>query len=183
MRSLLVLCLSVAAAHAGVHYTASGIFSPTVPVSFFTAPSQSWSIAFETDENPVPLASTATNFTAPFTGFSYRLNGTGLALTPVAIAFYDLSEGGGFVVRMTAKDEFSFTAPQMFTGTTAAPTMLYGTFVSVTHQYDYLLVDDNEVQSLAGTTLYATPEPGTIALAAGGVLAILAAQRRSADRH
>ncbi len=178
MRSLNLFATLVFSAQAGVQYTASGIFDPTVPASFFTAPSQPWSITFNTDTNPAPISNTATEFTVPFTGFIYTLNGVNLGLTPSEIIFYAASEGGGFVVDITVIDQFSFTAPQMYIGSTGAPTMLYGTFVSVPHDLNYLMVDGNFVGSLEGTTIYATPEPGTVALAAGGILGLVAAHRR-----
>jgi len=143
-------------------------------------------MAFDTDLNPVPLDFTATQFTVPFTGFTYILNGTPTGLTPEEIIFYKASEGGGFVVDMTVVDQFSFIAPQMYSGLPWRPTMLYGTFTAVADDLDYLMVDGNFVGTLAGTTLKATPEPGTIVLAGCGVLGLLAVRRRtrpSADRN
>src|SRR5690242_13840714 len=122
MRFLILFATLAFSAQAGVQYTASGIFDPTVPVSFFTAPTQPWSITFQTDTNPVPIDNTPTNFTVPFTNFIYTLNNVNLGLTPSEIIFYAASAGGGFVVDMTVSDQFSFTAPQMYTGSTGAPT-------------------------------------------------------------
>lgn len=178
MRPFLALLVLACAARAGVHYTASGIFDPSVPTSFFTAPSQSWSIAFDTDLNPVPIDSTPTSFIIPLTNFTYALNGGVTGLIPLDITFYDISDLGGYILRFSPGNEFSFVAPQMFSGPTSAPTMLLGAFVAESHVEDYLLVDDVKSQSLAGTVLYATPEPGTLTLGGAAILAFWIARRR-----
>ena len=69
----------------------------------------------------------------------------------------------------------------MFTGATAAPTMLSGMFVSTGGStFDYLLVNGAQYGSLAGTTVYVTPEPGTMALLAAGLALTVWLRRRRA---
>lgn len=178
-RILLVLTLSFAA-HAGVTYTSSGVFGPTVPTSFFTAPDQPWAFSFSIDSNPVVSNVLATSFDPAFTGFTYLLNSIDLGLNPARIAFYDASLEGMFLIRFSTDNEFSFTGPQMFLGPTSSPTMLIGAFLSTPSllSENYIEVGNVVVGDLVGTTVYATPEPSTIVLAAGGVLALLTVRRR-----
>jgi hypothetical protein len=47
------------------------------PVSFFTAPNETWSISFLIDSNPtISSASFAVSFAPAFSDFTYSLNGS-----------------------------------------------------------------------------------------------------------
>lgn len=179
MRFLLLLALPFTI-HAGtVTYSASGVFGPTAPVSFFTAPNQTWAFTFAVDVNPsVTLTVDSDGFNPAYTGFVYRLNGVDLGLTPAVISFWESASDGMFGVDFGANNRLSLIGEQMFTGALTAPTMRYGVFVSTTGEFDYLMVDDVKYGSLAGTVVYATPEPGSLLLMAGGGLVLVGLRRR-----
>jgi hypothetical protein len=178
MRPFLLLIGFSFAAHAGVTYTSAGVFGPTLPASFFTAPSQPWDFRFEIDQSPAVSNVTADSFDAAFTGFVYRLNNVDLGLTPASITFWNTVNDGMFTLVFSTGNEFSFTGPAMYSGPLASPHMLTGSFLSTASTHNYISVGGSTVGDLVGTTVYATPEPATVVLAAGGVLVMLAARRR-----
>lgn len=160
-----------------IFYSDSGTFSALTPSSAFSAPSETWAFAFQIDSNPaVSDVSLGNVFVAAFSDFSYMLNGSPVAITPIRILFFNTVDGGGLGICFSGTpcaNGFGITnsssGPQMYTGLESAPTMLSGEFnlntgVSVS----------STIYSQANTTVQATvvPEPSTLLPIAAGLLAL-----------
>src|ERR1700694_5989243 len=88
-RLLPVVVLCWVPAHAAtIVYTDSGTFTASTPTTPFSGPSEAWAFAFQADSNPVvsPLGAGAFDFA--FSNFSYTLDGSPVAITPIDITFF-----------------------------------------------------------------------------------------------
>jgi hypothetical protein len=174
-----VLC-SVAAHAATISYTDSGTFTAVTPSSSFTGPSETWAFAFQADTNPVVLDFGNGGFNFAFSNFSYTLNHSPVAISPSFIRFFTAANGGGFLICFngmtagTCTDGLGsplFGQPQMYTGTTAAPTLIPGAF-SIT---SFAAVVNSNVFNQPNTTVLATaaiPEPSTLLMLGAGFLVL-----------
>jgi RHS repeat-associated protein len=173
----------------------SGQFGADVLADQTAAPSQTWGISFAVDSNPSAANTDPFSFDAPFTGFSYLLDGVPVAVTPDSIRFFDSADGGLFTVFFGPETgfmngmpipEFSFSGDQVFSGMAASPTILPGSYpVSDVTYSDALNYDD---EGASGTVAisggWATvPEPSSIWLfLMPACLALFAGRRRPGTR-
>jgi len=120
-------------------YSNSGTFSASTPSDAFgfSGPSDKWSFSFKADSNPAPLSDVGMGgFDFPFSDFSYSLNGSPVAITPTFIRFFSGTNGGGWEIcfngasNATCTEGLATDGPQMYTGTTSAPTLIAGAFTS-----------------------------------------------------
>jgi hypothetical protein len=182
---VVVLCW-VPAHAATISYTDSGTFTTSTPTSAFTGPGEPWTFAFQADTNPAVSDFGMGGFSFAFSNFRYTLDTLPVAITPTFIRFFSASNGGGFLICFNGTTTASctdglgsplFGQPQMYTGTTAAPTLIPGTF-SIT---SFAAVVNSTVFDQANTTVVATanvPEPSTLLTLAVGLL-VLGGRRRT----
>jgi len=171
-----VLALCWAPAHAGtISYSDSGTFSASTPSSAFSGPSETWAFAFQADSNPAVSDVGMGGLDFAFSSFSYSLGGAPVAITPTFIRFFSGTNDGGFAICFdgttfaTCSEGLATDGPQMYTGTTSAPTLVPGTFV----QDGLSVIVDSTTFSEPNTTLQATvPEPSTLLTLAAGLLAL-----------
>lgn len=165
-----ILALCWASAYADtITYSDSGRFSASTPSdSFgFSGPSETWAFSFQANVNPVIGDSGMGGFSFAFSDFSYLLNGSPVAITPTFIRFFSGTNGGGFAICFdgttfgTCSEGMATDGPQMYTGTTAAPTLIPGTFV----QDGFGVISGSTTFAEPNTTLVGTaPEPATLTL-------------------
>jgi hypothetical protein len=195
---------SFVSAHAAtLLYSDSGTFSASTASSVFSGPSETWAFSFLADTNPAPLSDVGGGgFSFTLSNFSYSLNGSPDAITPVFIRFFSDANGGGFGIcfdngtsvspggRLSAPGGPNSTCTEelaafgtdpigvpggagtMYTGTTSAPTLIAGSFTSAT----FGVAVGSTVYGQPNTTVQATalPEPSTalLTLIAVGLLAL-----------
>lgn len=137
-----------APAYAGtILYIDSGTFSastpsttPTPGIPPFSGPNEAWSFSFLADTNPTPSDVGNGGFSFPFSDFSYTLNGMSQAISPSFIRFFSAFNGGGFEICFNGTTAATCTdglgtpifpsSPQMYVGTTSAPTLSSGSFTT-----------------------------------------------------
>ena len=76
----------------------SGQFGSGVTADQLAAPDATWAISFDVASNPVAANTDAFSFDAPFSDFSYLLNGSAVALSPQSIRFFESGDGGLFTL-------------------------------------------------------------------------------------
>jgi hypothetical protein len=175
-----VLCW-VAADAATISYTDSGTFTAATPSTPFSGPSEAWAFAFQADTNPTVLDSGGGFFDFAPSGFSYSLGGSPVAITPTFIRFLTGGppSGGGWEIIFNGTTTNPIAGlstggagPQMFTGTTSAPTLIPGAFTST--EFDVFLNRTllfTQPNTTVNAVAVATPEPATwLALAVGLVV-------------
>jgi hypothetical protein len=176
-----VLALCWLPAHADtITYTSGGTFSPSTPSSAFTGPDEAWSFAFQADTNPAILSFGNGGFNFAFSDFSYSLGGSTVAIAPTFIRFFSPGNGGGFLIcfngttAATCTDGLGspFFGPAMYTGTTAAPTLLPGQF---TESFAAAVGSATYIQPDTTVQASAVPEPSslTLLIVASGLLALV----------
>jgi hypothetical protein len=176
-----VFALCWVPAHAAtISYTDSGTFSTSTPTSAFSGAGEPWTFAFQADSNPAILSFGNGGFNFAFSNFSYTLDTLPVAITPTFIRFFSGTNGGGFLICFNGTTAASctdglgsplFGQPQMYTGTTAAPTLIPGMF-SIT---SFAAVVNSTVFDQPNTTVVATasvPEPSTLLTLAAGLLVL-----------
>lgn len=188
-RVLLVIALCCVSAHAStISYSDSGTFSAATPSSAFSGPSETWAFGFEADSNPTVLEFGQGGFDFAFSNFSYSLDGSPVTITPTFIRFFSGTNGGGFEICFNGTTVASCTdglgtttvGPQMYAGTTSAPTLLTGSFT-----FDgFAFAVSSTVYDQASTTVQATaaPELSTLLTLATGLL-VLAGWRQFSRRQ
>lgn len=94
------------------------------------------------------------------------------------LTFFNASHGGGLSIYdfKAGVSLLSTDGPQLFVGTEGAPTFSLGTFVLTAYQ-------GTNQYSLTVAEVGAVPEPGSMALLLGGLLAVGALRRSSAFRR
>ena len=166
----------------------SGQFAASDVASSIVTPNGAFSLSFDVDSNPTPLAGTVTTlgFDAPVLSFYYTLNGVRLpSLNPAEIHFDTLANGGLFDLTFgsgLSATQFVFEGPQIFGGTTAAPTFASNKFTlanwTVSDPQNY----DSQSPASAFVTVAPAPEPSSVALFALATLATFALFRRKLTR-
>jgi len=166
----------------------SGQFSASDVASSIVTPNAAFSVSFDVDSNPTPLAGTVSTlgFDAPVLSFYYSLNGVRVpSLNPSEIHFDTLANGGLFDLTFGAgisATQFVFEGPQIFGGSTAAPTFTSGKFTlanwTVSDPQNY----DSQSPAAALVTVAAAPEPSSLALFAVAAFASFALLRRKLTR-
>ena len=161
-----------------ISYSDSGTFSASTPSDAlaFSGPSETWAFHFDEDSHPTVLEHGNGGFDFAFSDFSYSLNGSPVAITPTFIRFFSPGNGGGFEICFNGTtvqnctDGFVtpfFLAP-MYTGTTAAPTLLTGAFT-----FDVGVNVNGAGFDEGTTTVEATPEPSTWLMLSASVVALV----------
>lgn len=176
LTSLLAVPFATSACASPISISGGGTFSASTPSSSFTGPSQPWSFAFLVDSNPVVSNVNGASFDAAFSNFSYVLNGSPVAITPVGIKFFDAAVTGMFSICFISdcgptSNGIQFAGPQMYSGATSAPTILTGSFPSDSTVVFFGTTLDFQanvtVQTVAGA-----PEPMTLSLMGAGLLGL-----------
>ena len=98
LTSLLAVRFATSASASPISISGGGTFSASTASSPFTGPSQPWNFAFLVDSNPVVSNVNSGSFDAAFSNFSYVLNGSPVAITPVEIKFFDAAVTGMFAI-------------------------------------------------------------------------------------
>jgi hypothetical protein len=176
-----------------LHYVVSGEFSSAAPVSDLTAPDTVFSIVFDMDSSPSPYASLSNQSDLILPGSTtYTLGGNSVALGSTnTLALYPSSSSGGIGIILTdaySRDlAFYFYGPQIFTGATSAPNLIYPeTYTPETSSRWVFFVDGPQVAN--GTfiqplvTNSPVPEPSSFALISIGLALSILLRRHAAGR-
>jgi RHS repeat-associated protein len=190
LAKLALFAATVSASASMITVSVSGQFGSGVTADQLAAPGELWAISFDVASNPVAANTDAFSFDAPFSDFSYLLNGSAVAVSPQSIRFYESGDGGlftlffgpetGFINGMPIP-EFSFSGNQVFSGTPGSPTILLGSYPVGDVTYSDAINFDDEGAS--GTVTIAAPqstvpEPSTFWLILTGVALTLFARVR-----
>jgi hypothetical protein len=180
-RFLLVVVLCWLPAHAAtISYSDSGTFTTATPTTTFSGAGEPWTFAFQADSNPAVSDVGMGGLDFAFSNFSYTLDTLPVAITPTFIRFFSGTNGGGFLICFNGTTAGNcadglgsplFGQPQMYTGTTAAPTLSTGSF-SIT---SFAAIVNSTVFDEPNTTVLATssaPEPSTLLTLAAGLLVL-----------
>jgi hypothetical protein len=124
-------------------------------------------------------------FDVAFSDFTYSLDGSPVAITPIDIRFFSASQFGMFEICFTTAcsffdnpaNGFVFIGDQMYTGSESAPSMLTGTFTS---EYAYAFADTTQIFLKPTQTIQAvsTPEPSALQISVAGFLLMAAGRFR-----
>jgi hypothetical protein len=174
-----VFALCSVPVHAGtISYSDSGTFTAATPTTAFSGPSKSWAFTFQAHTNPTIFSFGDGGFNFEFGGFNYTLNSLPVGITPSFIRFFSGANGGGFEICFNGANVASctdglgpvlFGQPQMYTGTTSAPTLIPGAF-GIT---SFAALIGSTVFNEPDTTVLATvPEPSTFLSLAAGLLVL-----------
>lgn len=192
----LTLACAMPAAAQTMLVTSSGVFAPDAPLTPFSAPGASWSLAFTLDRQPPlhpdPGFLLDGAYTAPlWQDFEYRLQGVVLPDASHLVLYSDAFLGGmelifgGIPVGTPwGYNALQFYGAAYYSGGEQAPSIeagLYPTWLDggagVKVAFEGLLYDQPEVL----VTISAVPLPPSAALMLGG-LAALAGWRRAQGR-
>ncbi len=177
---LLVLALSSSPALAEtMHYVVNSTYGPSIPTTPLTAPNTAFSFLFSEPIPLIPSASDASSFTTivPVTYSSGATNATDWA----TIQFYSLAMAGLFDISLTDGGDlylWSFFGPALFTGAPSNPVLLTGTFpIDADSAFRF---NRDSFHQFGGGTVVATsiPEPSSLLLVGGGLLALAACARK-----
>jgi hypothetical protein len=185
-----VLLFAASLSASTITISSSGTFSKNTGSSTFSGPNETWAFSFVVASSPaVSNVDLGNYFDVAFSDFSYSLDDSAVAITPVDIRFFSTAQFSGFNICFTTACSF-FNSPtdgfdiegtgtQMYTGHESAPTMSTGTF---TANFLDIYVNSDEYKQLPHPTLravanLATPEPSTIATLSAGLLLALAGRR------
>ena len=197
------LALSVAALFSTVGLTgaapltvaANGVFLSSDSPTASATPSATWRLMFSVDNQPKATNAGSSSFDVPFSNFSYLLNGNAVSISPESIRLYSAATSGLFTVFFGPESgtgpngnfvpEFTFSGPQLFSGSAQNPSILPGSYaVSETLYVDSVNFDDQvhpgTSVSVTGSSS-ATPEPASLALVVSG-LVLACCSRRFAKR-
>ena len=170
--------------------SSSGVFDNMIPnVSPWLASNNTWSFSFTISEQPIPQYADNLGFDAPFSDFTYLLDGAPVADTAVRVRFFYGNAGGMLTIYLVDGGgglqppnndpmigfEFGNTNAQMFTGdaTISPPTMLPGVYVT---QNQGIFAGGIQRQSLTGVAVtiasaseFEAPEPAAATLVSSAI--------------
>jgi hypothetical protein len=186
MSRILVLAFSVLVGAAQIAVAgpllvaAAGTYASLTPVSFFTAPLETWSLSFLIDSNPTSSSSSFGDFFTPaFSDFTYSLNGSPVAITPNQIMFRSVPANTPFILSFAVcwnttcpggtTEGMAFDTSQLYTGSEFSPMIVPGVYATseffIDHGSSYL--EPNTSLIIANA-----PEPSALLLSAIGLVAL-----------
>lgn len=125
----LVVALAFAAMNASAEsltVSASGVWNANAPTTTESAANESWSFSFLVSSTPVTSeVNTGNWFDTTFSNFTFTLNGSTVATTPIELTWYNTSQGGLFDLLFSDGDMVYYGA-QAYSGSESNPTILPG---------------------------------------------------------
>lgn len=179
------------------HVSLAGQFDAAAPVTGFSRPGAAWSMSFDIDSNPIPLAglpgtpTPGLSTTVPFSNSDYRLDGVA-GLPPIYLALYSTAAQGGislffsdvFFTNPIVYDALETFGEGIYSGPESSPTIEPGMYAS------FLAGSPYGVQIATGAVLYGqgntiisvvpapVPVPATGLMLVVGCMVLGAAARR-----
>ena len=170
-----------------LNVSVSGTFGAGVTTDAIAAPAESWALGFDVDMHPAPANPDVLGFDAPFSNFTYTLNGAAVAVTPEEVRFETTGDLGLFTVYFGPESGFvngspipifSFEGAQAFSDVTTAPTILAGIYPVTDVLYTDASNFDDEgaggVVTISTSTVTGVPEPSTVGLLGSAMIAVFA---------
>ncbi|MDQ6707369.1 MAG: hypothetical protein M3Z85_15500, partial [Acidobacteriota bacterium] len=164
---LLLLALSAACATAGqLAVSLTGQFATSDIPGPLVAPGGNWALSFTVNSTPTVSNVDTLGFDVPYSNFSYRLNNSVVSAAPNSIRLYTTGGLGLFSlffgpesgsVNGTPVPIFDFSGPQVFSGTTAAPTILAGSYAVSDWTYSDAQNYDRHSPAAIQATINAVP--------------------------
>ena len=168
----------------------SGTFSSSDTQTSLVMPGAAWNLSFHVDTQPAATNPGLDGFDIPFTSFAYKLNGATVAAAPDSIRLYQAANNGLFTVFFGPQSghdssgnfipEFTFSGPQLFSGSTQSPNISPGSYAVREWLYTDSMNYDDHVRP--GTTVTVSnaagvPEPASVALLFSGLLLVYCYRR------
>jgi hypothetical protein len=149
--------------------TATGTYDSQTPVSFFTAPNETWSVSFLMDSNPtISSASFAVYFSPAFSDFTYSLNGSPVAITPNQITFWSVPANTPFILSLSicwnslcpggTTEGMAFDTSQLYTGSELSPSIVPGVYATSEFFIDH---GPSYGEPNTSLTIASAPEPSS----------------------
>ena len=194
--TLIVICsLAVVMRAAPVSISTAGAFSASDTANALAVPGASWTLSFTVDNPPAVSNAGLDGFDAPFSDFSYSVNGSSVGTSPQSIRLLSSPSDGLFTLFFGPESgmdsngklipEFSFSGPQIYGGSNQDPTITSGSFAVAQFLYTDGVNYDNQVLPgamvlVSGGSTAATPEPPSAYLCLGTmfILAGIAFKRK-----
>ena len=177
MRLFLSLFAAISVSASPLVVTATGTFSSDTPVSTFSQPGGTWSLAFDTASNPsVSAVSIGNGFDASYSDFSLTVNGSPVTASVADIRFFSSSVSGLFSICFTSAcpgngiptDALVFEGPQVYSSSEASPTILPGLYDA---SLAGVLIDNNPyiLASESPVSISSAPEPSVLVMLGVGL--------------
>ena len=127
LRLLGAIALVSVCAFGSVTITVSGTYDAASVTNTYTAPNAHWMLSFQVDNQPSVFTTTANEFRTHYRNAVFTLNGATVPVTGDTVVF---SKTYSFNVFLDSpvNTQFGVQGPQLFTGSTANPTITTGSF-------------------------------------------------------
>ena len=166
----------------------TGTFGAGTPSTAVSAAGGSFSYSFTLASDPtVSDVSLGNYFDPAISDFVYTLNGVTSSPAIGSITVFSFNSAGLFDICFTTACSdgsvsglgLQFTGPQIYSGSESSPSILTGTFTPTPLDASFAVGNDSYFLAAdSPITIAATPEPSSITLLAGGLLASSALLRR-----